>query len=77
MSATETTETQSASPASVESASFPAAPRNGWIEHWTPENPDFWEATARTRLVRPFAPVSTLPGLACLARQPVRLRFRS
>src|SRR6476660_6111037 len=47
MSATESTETQSASPASVESASFPAAPRNGWIEHWAPENPDFWEATGR------------------------------
>lgn len=47
MSATETTETQTASPASVESASFPAAPRNGWIEHWTPEDPDFWEATGR------------------------------
>jgi nitrate/nitrite transporter NarK len=47
MSATETTETQSASPASVESASFPAAPRHGWIEHWTPENPAFWEATGR------------------------------
>ncbi|WP_027863267.1 MFS transporter [Marmoricola sp. URHB0036] len=48
MSATETTETQSASPASVESASFHTAPRNGWIEHWTPENPDFWEATGRS-----------------------------
>ena len=47
MSATETTETQTASPASVESASFPAAPRSGWIEHWTPENPDFWEATGK------------------------------
>src|SRR3954452_23404407 len=48
MSATETTDSQTASPASVESASFPTAPRNGWIEHWTPENPDFWEATGRS-----------------------------
>ena len=47
MSATETTGTHTASPASVESAPFRAAPRSGWIEHWTPENPDFWEATGK------------------------------
>ena len=41
MSATET-ET-AASSATVESAP-PHLPRSGWIEHWTPENPDFWES---------------------------------
>ena len=46
MSATETTQAHTASPP-VETAPFPAAPRNGWIEHWAPENPDFWEATGR------------------------------
>src|SRR3954454_20131821 len=24
------------------------APRNGWIDHWEPESPAFWEATGRT-----------------------------
>jgi nitrate/nitrite transporter NarK len=47
MSSTETTETHTASTASVETTSFPAAPRNGWIEHWMPENPDFWESTGK------------------------------
>jgi NNP family nitrate/nitrite transporter-like MFS transporter len=48
MSATETTATRATSPATVESpSSFPPAPRSGWIEHWTPENPDFWESTGK------------------------------
>jgi NNP family nitrate/nitrite transporter-like MFS transporter len=54
MSATETTETHTAAPASVETAPL-SLPRRGWIEHWTPENPDFWEAggkrVARRNLV--------------------------
>src|SRR5690242_5537452 len=46
MSATETTETQAAPLAPPPSA--PASlPRSGWIEHWTPENPDFWESTGK------------------------------
>ena len=48
MSATETAETTGTTqrqpqPTSVSSA----APRSGWIAHWTPEDPDFWEATGR------------------------------
>ena len=41
MSATET-ETV-ASPATAADAP-PHLPRSGWIEHWTPEDPDFWES---------------------------------
>jgi nitrate/nitrite transporter NarK len=25
----------------------PAPPRNGWIEHWEPESPEFWETVGR------------------------------
>ena len=46
MSATETTETQTAPLAPSDRAPAPL-PRNGWIEHWTPENPDFWETVGK------------------------------
>src|SRR3954454_4697704 len=42
------TDTQTAAP-TAPAASPPApSPRNGWIEHWTPEDPDFWESTGRS-----------------------------
>ncbi|MFL6059929.1 MAG: MFS transporter [Marmoricola sp.] len=31
----------------VAQAPAPAAPRNGWIEHWEPEDPAFWESTGK------------------------------
>jgi NNP family nitrate/nitrite transporter-like MFS transporter len=43
MSATETTAAAPA-PADV----IEPAPRNGWIDHWEPEDPAFWEATGRS-----------------------------
>ncbi|MFL6173043.1 MAG: MFS transporter [Marmoricola sp.] len=42
MSATETP-----TAAVTTAAPIPPAPRNGWIEHWDPEDPAFWEATGR------------------------------
>jgi nitrate/nitrite transporter NarK len=44
MSATETPTV--APPATGESAP-PSLPRNGWIDHWTPEDPDFWESVGK------------------------------
>ena len=48
MSATETTETHTAPAAPVDTAPFPPAPRSGWIEDWSPEDPVFWESTGRS-----------------------------
>ncbi len=48
MSATETTEPQTAPPSTAARAASPGpAPRSGWIEHWAPEDPDFWESTGK------------------------------
>src|SRR4051794_3272078 len=42
------TDTQTAAPA-ASAASPPApSPRNGWIEHWNPEDRDFWESSGRS-----------------------------
>src|SRR4051812_41585283 len=42
------TDTQTAAP-TAPAASPPApSPRNGWIEHWTPEDPEFWESSGRS-----------------------------
>jgi nitrate/nitrite transporter NarK len=41
------TETETAAPAATVESAPPHLPRNGWIEHWTPEDPDFWEAYGR------------------------------
>jgi NNP family nitrate/nitrite transporter-like MFS transporter len=38
------TETQTGAPPATAVGAPPHLPRNGWIEHWTPEDPDFWEA---------------------------------
>ncbi len=41
-----TTETTTAAAADVAVAPAPA-PRNGWIDHWEPEDPAFWESTGK------------------------------
>jgi NNP family nitrate/nitrite transporter-like MFS transporter len=43
-----TTTTTAGETAAVAPAAIPPAPRSGWIEHWEPEDPAFWEATGRT-----------------------------
>ncbi|MGO4255256.1 MFS transporter [Marmoricola sp. RAF53] len=53
MSATETTTAAPAAPGAA--TPIPAAPRNGWIDHWEPEEPAFWEATGRTTARRNLA----------------------
>jgi NNP family nitrate/nitrite transporter-like MFS transporter len=47
MSATETESQTLAPPLAAPETAASRAPRSGWIEHWTPENPDFWESTGR------------------------------
>ena len=41
------TETQSTSTLVAPESAPPVAPRSGWIEHWAPENLDFWQSTGR------------------------------
>jgi len=41
------TETETAAPSVVAESAPPHLPRSGWIEHWTPEDPDFWESYGR------------------------------
>src|SRR3954447_21717728 len=38
------TETETAAPSATVESAPPHLPRSGWIEHWTPEDPDFWES---------------------------------
>jgi nitrate/nitrite transporter NarK len=38
------TDTQTGAPPATATDAPPHLPRSGWIEHWTPEDPDFWEA---------------------------------
>ncbi|RNL63260.1 NarK/NasA family nitrate transporter [Nocardioides marmoriginsengisoli] len=42
MSATETPTQQS-----VGTSTFAPPPRNGWIDHWEPEDPEFWESVGK------------------------------
>jgi nitrate/nitrite transporter NarK len=41
------TDTQSAAPPAPPTAAPAPLPRNGWIAHWTPEDPDFWESVGK------------------------------
>jgi nitrate/nitrite transporter NarK len=41
------TETPTAAPSATAEGAPPSLPRNGWIEHWTPEDPDFWESAGK------------------------------
>src|SRR4051794_7024523 len=41
------TDTPTAAPSATAEAAPPSLPRSGWIEHWTPEDPDFWESVGK------------------------------
>ncbi len=48
MSVTETpTQHSVGTPSPSVQAADQVPPRNGWIEHWEPENPEFWESTGK------------------------------
>ena len=41
------TDTPTAAPSATAVGAPPSLPRNGWIEHWTPEDPDFWDSVGK------------------------------
>jgi NNP family nitrate/nitrite transporter-like MFS transporter len=41
------TDTPTAAPSATAEGSPPSLPRSGWIDHWTPEDPDFWESVGK------------------------------